>query len=149
MRLPCVLRSLEGEFYSYAKQTASALLFNTRMRTHGETEREYAAALQKLALYAYKDLPQAHIESRKEQFLAGLRSRELRSHLGLFCSTSVQELVSCAEAFRASRTEVNLISDEEAEAPAVTIAYTRNSRPGATFKQWTKPAADKEHEASN
>ena len=79
-----------------------------------------------------------------------MRSRELRSHLGLFCSTSatVQELVSCAEAYRASRTEVNLISDEEGEAPAVTIAYTRNSRPGATFKQWTKPAADKEHEAS-
>jgi len=72
VRLPCVLRSLEGEFYSYAKQTASGLLFNTRMRTHGESEREYAAALQKLALYAYKDLPQAHIESRcKEQFLAG------------------------------------------------------------------------------
>ena len=85
MRLQCVLRSLEGEFYSYAKQTASGLLFNTRMRRHGETEREYAVALQKLALYAYKDLPQTHIESRcKEQFLAGLRSRELRSHLGLF-----------------------------------------------------------------
>ena len=45
-----VLRWLEGEFYSYAKQTASGLLFNTRMRTHEETEREYAVALQKLAL---------------------------------------------------------------------------------------------------
>ena len=42
---------------------------------------------------------------------------------------------------------MNLISDEEGEASAVTIAYTRNSKPGATFKQWTKPAADKEHEA--
>ena len=115
------------------------------MRTHGETEREY----EKLALYAYKDLPQAHLESRcKEQFLAGLRSRELRSHLGLFWSTSatVQELVSCAEAFRASRTEVNLVSDEEGEAAAVTIAYTRSSRPGTTFKQWSKPAAGRGHE---
>ena len=69
-------------------------------------------------------------------------------HLGLFCSASatVQELVSCAEALRASRTEVNLISDEEGEASAVTIVYTQNSRPGATFKQWSKPAAGKEHE---
>ena len=50
-----------------------------------------------------------------------MRSLELRSHLGLFCSTrvTVQELVSCAEAYRASRTEVDLISDEE-EAAAVT-----------------------------
>ena len=39
VRLQCVLRSLEGEFYSYAKQTASGLLFNTRVRAHGETER--------------------------------------------------------------------------------------------------------------
>ena len=63
MRLQSVLRCLEGEFYSYAKQTASGLLFNTRLRAHGETEREYAVALQQLALYAYKDLTQSHIES--------------------------------------------------------------------------------------
>ena len=128
VRLQCVLRSLEGEFYSYAKQTASGLLFNTRMRRHGETEREYAVALQKLALYAYKDLPQTHIESRcKEQFLAGLRSRELQSHLGLFCSTSatVQELVSCAEAYRASRTEVDLISDEEEAACCYNLVHAK------------------------
>ena len=50
VRLPCVLRSLEGEFYSYAKQTASGLLFNTRMRTHGETEREYAAEASAICL---------------------------------------------------------------------------------------------------
>ena len=70
-------------------------------------------------------------------------------HFGLFCSTSatVQELVSCAEAYRASRTEVDLISDKE-EAAAVTIAYARNSKPGVMFKQWTKTAADKEPEAS-
>ena len=43
--LGSVLRCLEGEFYSYAKQTASGLLFNTRVRAH-ETEREYAVALQ-------------------------------------------------------------------------------------------------------
>jgi len=149
VRLMSVLRCLEQEFYSYAKQTASGLQFNTRTRSHGETEREYAVALQKLALYAYKDLPQTHLESRcKEQFLAGLRSRELQSHLGLFCSASatVQELVSCAEAFRATRNEANLISDEEGEAAAVTIAYTRSSRPGTTSKQWSKPAAGKEQE---
>ena len=73
-------------------------------------------ALQQLALYPYKDLTQSHIESQcKEQFLAGLRSRELRSHLGLFCSRSatVQDLVSCTEAYRASRTETDLISDDE------------------------------------
>ena len=91
-----------------------------------ETEREYAVALQQLALYAYKDLTQSHIESQcKEQFLAGLRSRELQSHLGLFCSrtATVQDVVSCAEAYLASRTEADLISDDEGV--AVTIAYAR------------------------
>ena len=149
VRLTSVLRCLEQEFYSYAKQTASSLQFNTRTRSHGESEREYAVALQKLALYAYKDLPRTHLESRcKEQFLAGLRSRELQSHLGLFCSASatVQELVSNAEAFRATRHEANLVSDEEGEAAAVTIAYTRSDRPGSTFKQWNRPAAGKEQE---
>ena len=149
VRLMSVLRCLEQEFYSYAKQTASGLQFNTRMRSHGESEREYAVALQKLALYAYKDLPQTHLESRcKEQFLAGLRSRELQSHLGLFCSASatVQELVSNAEAFRATRHEANLVSDEEGEAAAVTIAYTRSDKPGSTFQQWNRPAAGKEQE---
>ena len=47
VRLQSVLRCLEGEFYSYANQTASGLLFNTRMLRHGETERVYATALQK------------------------------------------------------------------------------------------------------
>ena len=56
---------------------------------------------------------------------------------------TVQDLVSCAEAYRASRTEADLISDEE-EAAAVTIAYARNSKPGVTFKQWTKTAAEPE-----
>ena len=56
-------------------------------------------------------------------------------------------MVSCAEAYRTSRTEVDLISDEE-EAAAVIIAYAQNSKPGVTFKQWTKTAADKEPEAS-
>ena len=96
--------------------TASGLLFNVRIRAHGETEREYAIALQQLALYAYNDLSQSHIESRcKEQFLAGLRSRELRSHLGLLCShtATVQDLVSCAEAYRALRTKTDLVSDNE------------------------------------
>ena len=132
-----------------AKQTASGLLFNTWVRAHGETEREYAVALQQLALYAYKDLTQSHIESRcNEQFLAGLRFRELRSHLGLFCcrSATVQDLVSCAEAYRASRTETDLISDDE-EA-AVTIAYARGSQPDASFTQWTKTVADKKPEVS-
>ena len=38
VHLSSVLRCLEGEFYSYAKQTASGLQFNTRMRSHGENE---------------------------------------------------------------------------------------------------------------
>ena len=54
---------------------------------------------------------------------------------GLFCSTSatVQDLVSCSEAYQASRNEADLISDKE-EAADVTIAYVRGSKPGATFR---------------
>ena len=95
--LKSVLPCLEAEFYSDSKQTARGLLFNTRVRHHGETECEYAVAFKQLALYAYKDASQYHIESRcREQFLAGLRAREVRSHLGLFCSrdAKVHELVS-------------------------------------------------------
>ena len=50
--LSLVLKALEREFYSEAKQTTSSLSFNTRVRHHGETEREYAQALQQLAVYA-------------------------------------------------------------------------------------------------
>ena len=65
-----VLKALENEFYSEAKQMASSLAFNTRVRHRGETEREYARSLQQLAVYAYKDAMQLHIESRcHEQFL--------------------------------------------------------------------------------
>ena len=48
--LRCVLRCLEGEFYSYAKQTASGLLFTTQVRQHSETESSYADALKMLAI---------------------------------------------------------------------------------------------------
>ena len=67
-------------------QTASGLFFNTKVRQHGKTERGYAAALKQLTIYGYKDGTAAFIETRcSEQFLAGLHSRELRFHLGLFC----------------------------------------------------------------
>ena len=36
--LNLVLKCLEGEFYSEAKQMASSLAFNTRVRHHDETE---------------------------------------------------------------------------------------------------------------
>ena len=58
--LRSVLRCLEGEFYSDAKQTACGLMFNTRLRRHGATEHEYASALKQLVLYAYKDASQYH-----------------------------------------------------------------------------------------
>ena len=83
--LNLVLKCLEGEFYSEAKQTTSSLAFNMRVRHHGETEREYAKSLQALAVYAYKDASQLHIESQcREQFLAGLRCRDVKAHLNWF-----------------------------------------------------------------
>ena len=77
-----------------------------------------------------------------------MRSRELRSHLGLFCSrtATVQDLVSCAEAYRAARTEADLISDDEGV--AVTVAYSQGRKSGVLYKQWHKTAADKKPEAS-
>ena len=83
--LKSVLHCLEDEFYSEAKQTASSMVFNTRVRHHGKTERKYANALQQLALYAYKDTSQYHIERRcREQFLAGLRCKDVKAHLSWF-----------------------------------------------------------------
>ena len=134
--LKSVLRCLEREFYSEAKQTASSLSFNTRVRHHGESERNYAKALQQLAVYTYKDAPQSHIESRcREQFMAGLRSMDVKAHLSWFCSKTarVHELVSRAEAFRATREEAALISDPESS--AVTVAYVRANQPGKSFAQ--------------
>ena len=134
--LKSVLRCLEGEFYSEAKQTASSLTFNTRVRHHGKTERNYAKALQQLALYAYKDASQSHIESRcREQFMAGLRSKDVKAHLSWFCSKTarVHELVSRAEAFRATREEAALTSDPESSAE--TVAYVRGDQPGKSYAQ--------------
>ena len=114
----------------------SSLAFNTRVRHHGETERDYARALQQLALYAYKDALQSHIESRcREQFMAGLRTRDVKAHLSWFCSKTakVHELVSRAEAFRATREEAPLMSDPEGS--AVTVAYVQGNRPGKSFAQ--------------
>jgi len=139
--LKSVLRCLEHEFYSEAKQTASSLAFNTRVRLHGESERHYAKSLQQLAVYAYKDAPQSHIESRcREQFMAGLRSMDVKAHLSWFLpkTARVHELVSRAEAFRATREETALHSDTEAS--AVTVAYVRENQPGKSFAQSQRAA---------
>jgi len=95
--LTLVLKALENKFYSEAKQTASSLAFNTRVRHRGKTEREYARTLQQLAVYSYKDATPVNIESRcREQFLAGLRCRDVKAHLSWFCRTDgkVHEMVS-------------------------------------------------------
>ena len=42
------------------------LVFNTRIRRHDETEHECVSALKQLALYAYKDASQYHIEQDAE-----------------------------------------------------------------------------------
>ena len=134
-----MLHCLEGELYSYAKQTASSLLFNTGVRQHGETEQGYADALKQLAVYAYKDATTYFLETRCcKQFLAGFHSKEVRSHQGLCCSRDarVQELVSCAEAYWASCTELELLSDNKGS--AATVAHMQGKKPGATFKQWKK-----------
>ena len=139
--LSLVMKALEREFYSEAKQTASSLAFNSRVRRHGETEREYAHALRLLAIYAYKDATPAHVESRcREQFLAGLRCRDVKAHLSWFCrkEAKVHELVSSAEAFRAMREENTLVSDTEGS--AVTVAYVQGGRPGNTYAQSQRSA---------
>ena len=99
------------------------------VRHHCETEREYARSLQQLAIYAYKDASQLHIESRcHEQFLASLRCKEVKAHLSWFCSkdAKVQELVS--RVFRAKCEEKALMSDTEGN--AVTVAYVQGKKPG-------------------
>ena len=133
--LNLVLKCLEGEFYSEAKKTASSLASNTRVRHHGKTEREYAKS-QALAPYAYKDVSWLHIESQcRDQFLAGLRCRDVKAHLSWFCSKDgkVHELVSRAEAFRATPEENTLMSDTEGN--AVTVAYVQGNKPGKSFVQ--------------
>ena len=137
--LKSILRCLEGEFNSDAKQTACSMVVNTREYT----EREYAHALQHLALYAYKNTSQNHIVSRcSEQFLAGLRCRDVKAHLGWFCSKNakVHELVSHTEAFRATREEAALMSDPEGS--AVTFAYVQGNKPGKSFAQHQRLAAE-------
>ena len=104
-----------------------------------------SVTLNQLALYAYKDASQYHIESRcREQFLAGLHSREVRSHLGLFCScdAKVHELVSSAEAYRAAREETDLLCD--GKGPAVTIANLQGYKPGKSFAHWQQSTGRKE-----
>jgi len=130
-----VLCCLEGEFYSDAKQTASGLMLNTSVRHHGETKIEYPTALKQLALYAYKNASQYHIERRcREQFLF----MEVRLHLGQLCSheAKVYELVSRTEAFRATLEETALMSD--CEGNAVTVAYVQGNKPGKSFTQWQR-----------
>ena len=77
-----------------------------------------------------------HIESRcREQFLAGLRSRDVKAHLSWFCrkGVKVHEMVSSAEAFRAMREENALVSDTEGN--AVTVAYMQGNMPGKLYAQ--------------
>ena len=62
--LDSVVCALKQKFYSAVKQTTAKLLFNEHVHHHAKTERKFAAALGKLALYAYKDAPKYHIESR-------------------------------------------------------------------------------------
>ena len=107
-----------------------------RVRHRGKTEREYARSLQQLAVYAYKDASQLHIESWcREQFLAGLRCRDVKAHLSWFCSkdAKVHDLVSRAQALRATREENALMSDTEGN--AVTVAYVQGNKLGKSFAQ--------------
>ena len=132
--LSLIMKALEREFYSEAKQTESNLVFNTHVCHHGETEGDYAQVLRLLAVYAYKDATPAHIESRcREQFLASLRSRVVKAHLSWFCrkDAKVHELLSSAEAFRAMREENALMSDTEGN--AATVAYVQGSVPGKLY----------------
>jgi len=90
-----------GKSSREAKQTLSSLKFNTRFRLHGESERAYAEDLVLLANYVYKVDFRYHINRCcGEQFLSGLRSKELDSFLGKFCKDAlrVHDLLSRAEA---------------------------------------------------
>ena len=110
--------------------------YRSGSRNDGETEREYAKALQQLAVYAYKDTTQLHKEGRcLEQFLAGLRCRDVKAHLSWFCTkdAKVHELVSREEAFRAMHEENALMSDTEGN--AVTVAYILADKPGKSYVQ--------------
>ena len=73
--------------------------------------------------------------------MAGLRSRDVKAHLCWFCSKTarVHELVSRAEAFRATREEATLMSDPEGN--AVTVAYVQGNQPGKSkpaFRSWSE-----------
>ena len=138
-----VLRTLEKEFYSEAKQSAALMAFGKRKRLVGETERKYAKELGTLAYYAYKDDTQAHIDRRvREQFLSGLRSNPLGAYLSLFCKEQhkVTDLVSRAEAFKAAYGgSATIKSDPEDEsAGPVSVAYVQA---GKTFAQTQKVQA--------
>ena len=73
--------------------------------------------------------------------MAGLRSKDVKTHLSWFCSKTarVHELVSRAEAFRAKREEAALRSDPEGN--AVTVAYVQGNQPGKSFAQNQRFAA--------
>jgi len=73
--------------------------------------------------------------------MAGLRSKDVKTHLSWFCSKTarVHELVSRAEAFRATREEAALTSDPEGN--AVTVAYVQGNQPGKSFAQNQRFAA--------
>ena len=97
------------------------------MRNHGESEVAYANALVLLANYVYKDDSGHHKERRcKEQFWAGLRSKEVNSYIANFCDKSgdLNELVNNADAYRATGYVKELVSDGEMTTP-VTVAYVQ------------------------
>ena len=127
-QLVMVLRTLEKEFYSNAKQVSAKVSFNNRKRLPGESEREFAESLVLLVDYAFRDDDQAYINSRcREQFLLGLRCRDLTAYLTLFCKDNLQmdDLVKSAEEYRACMMSNILESDDENPSTAVTNDQTQ------------------------
>lgn len=131
-----IVVALEDEFYSVSQQQSTCVAFSRRMRKAGESERTYAYELMILARYAYKDMGQLHMENRcREQFLAGLRSHALCTHLTVYCHhlKTVRELVTAAETFRACHENSDILSDSEPPT-APTIAAVKSRPPGPAQK---------------
>jgi hypothetical protein len=111
-----VILTLEGAFYSTARRPSVITAFSRRKRADGESEREYAKQLMILANYAYKDAGQAHVEvMARMQFLAGLRSPALCTHLTTNCRhlRTARELAIEAEHVRACKEQPAVLSDSE------------------------------------
>ena len=64
-------------------------MFDTCRREYGENKSAYPDSIVLLAYYAYKDDSGYHEERPcREQFLAGLRSKEFNCNLANFCDES-------------------------------------------------------------